>query len=221
MRLLRSLREPVNGLTHLAGAVLALVGLVVLLWMAISAGKVRLVVAFCVFGLSLIALYTSSALYHLLPVSARAIERLRRLDHMMIFVLIAGTYTPVCIVALGGGWGWGLLGAIWGLALGGILLKLRWMHAPVWLSTVFYILMGWLAVIAAPALFRALPPGGMAWIVAGGVVYSVGAVIFMFDPAHLHERPRRFGAHEVWHLFVLAGSFCHFWVMARYIAPLA
>lgn len=215
------LREPVNGLTHLAGAFLAVAALVVLLWMALSAGEVKQAIAFCIFGVSLIALYTSSALYHLLPLSERALAYLRRLDHMMIYVLIAGTYTPVCVVALGGGWGWGLLGAVWGLALGGILLKLRWMHAPIWLSTLFYILLGWAAVVAMPALFRAMPPQGMAWIIGGGIIYSVGALVFMLDRPRDQIGSRLFGAHEVWHLFVLAGSFCHFWVMARYIAALA
>ncbi len=221
LRLLGRLREPVNGLTHLAGAVLAVIALIVLVVMAIRAGRVEHLIAFGIFGVSLIALYTASALYHLLPLSERGLRRLRRLDHMMIFVLIAGTYTPVCVVALGGGWGWGLLGTILGLALGGILLKLRWMHAPVWLSTAFYALMGWIAVIAAPALFEALPTRGIAWIIAGGLIYTVGAVIFLFDRPRPDAPPRLFGPHELWHIFVLAGSFCHFWVMFRYIAPLA
>ena len=214
----RRSREPVNGLTHLAGALLAVVALVILLWIAVDAGKISQVVGFGIFGLSLIALYTASALYHLLPLSPAGVERLRRLDHMMVFVAIAGTYTPVCLIALGGAWGWGLLSAIWALALGGIALKLRWMHAPIWLSTGFYVLMGWTALIAAPALVRTLPARGLAWIIAGGVIYSAGAVIFALERPKLF--PGKFGAHELWHLFVLAGSACHVWVMLRHIAPL-
>ena len=214
----RRLREPVNGLTHLAGALLAVVTLAVLMAMAIWMGKVRHLIAFVIFGLSLIALYTSSALYHLLPVSQRAIERLRRLDHMMIFVLIAGTYTPFCLIALTGAWRWGLLAAIWGVAFGGIVLKILWMHAPVWFSTALYVLMGWVALIALPVLVHALPPGGLGWVAAGGVLYSVGAVIFAIEKPVI--RRGVFEAHELWHLFVLAGSACHVWAVGRYLGPL-
>jgi hemolysin III len=137
---------------------------------------------------------------------------------MTIFVLIAGTYTPVCLLALDGGWRLGLLGLIWSLALCSVLLKLLWMESPRWLSVVLYLAMGWLAVVAASAIFRAVPAGGIVWLLAGGVVYSVGALIYGFrrpDPL-----PGTFGFHELWHLFVLAGSACHFWAMLRYIAPL-
>ena len=116
---MQRLREPVNGLTHLAGALLALVALGVLIGMAVAMGKVRHLVAFLIFGMSLVGLYTSSALYHLLPLSARGIARLRRLDHIMIFFLIAGTYTPFGLIALHGGWRWGILGTVWGLAIAG------------------------------------------------------------------------------------------------------
>jgi hemolysin III len=212
----RRLREPVSGLTHLAGVLLALIGLIVLLTRA--AGRVDQLVAFGVFGLSLIAMYSASALYHLLPVSPAATARLRRLDHMTIFILIAGTYTPVCVLALEGGWRAGLLGLIWTLALGGGALKLLWMEAPRWLSVGVYLAMGWLAVIAASAIFQAIPYGGIAWILGGGLVYSAGALIYALKRPNLV--PGVFGFHELWHLFVLAGSACHFWAMLRYIAPI-
>jgi len=212
----RRLREPVSGLTHLAGVLLALIGLIVLLTRA--AGRVDQLVAFGVFGLSLIALYSASALYHLLPVSPAATARLRRLDHMTIFILIAGTYTPVCVLALEGGWRVGLLGLIWTLALCGVALKLLWMEAPRWLSVGVYLAMGWLAVIAASAIFQAIPYGGIAWILGGGLVYSAGALIYALKRPNLV--PGVFGFHELWHLFVLAGSACHFWAMLRYIAPI-
>ena len=215
----KGLREPVSGLTHLVGALLAAVGLVVLLDIAASAGRADQLVAFGVFGLSLIALYAASALYHLLPLSPAGVARLRRLDHMTIFVLIAGTYTPFCLLALDGGWRWGLLGLIWGLALCGVLLKLLWMDASRWLSVVLYLGMGWVAVIAAPALLRAVPPDGITWILAGGLVYSAGALIYGLKRPNLV--PGTFGFHEVWHLFVIAGSACHFWAVLHYVAPLA
>src|ERR687898_2535501 len=164
----KRLREPVNGLTHLAGLLLACVGLLVLLARAASAGRTDQIVAFGIFGLSLIALYSASTLYHLLPLSPVGIARLRRVDHMMIFVLIAGTYTPFCLLALEETWRVGLLSMIWGLAVCGILLKLFWMGAPRWLSVALYLGMGWVGVIAAPALFLAVPTGGIAWVRACG-----------------------------------------------------
>ena len=215
----RRLREPVNGLTHLAAGLLAFVGLVVLLATAASAGRIDQLVAFGVFGASLISLYAVSALYHLLPLSPAGVARLRRLDHMTIFALIAGTYTPFCLLALDGGWRWGLLALIWGLALCGVLLKLLWMDAPRWLSVALYLGMGWVAVIAAPALFRAVPAEGMAWVLAGGLTYSAGALVYGLKRPN--PLPGIFGFHEVWHLFVVAGSACHFWAVLRYVAPLA
>jgi hemolysin III len=215
----KRLREPVNGLTHAAGGLLAALGLGVLLATAGSAGRIDQLVAFGVFGLSLIALYAASALYHLLPLSPSGVARLRRLDHMAIFVLIAGTYTPFCLLALDGGWRWGLLALIWGLALCGVLLKLLWMDAPRWLSVVLYLGMGWVAVVATPALLRAVPPDGITWMLAGGLVYSAGAVIYGLKRPN--PVPGIFGFHELWHLFVIAGSACHFWAVLHYVTPLA
>ena len=212
------LREPVSGLSHLAGALLALVALGVLLAGAAGEGRVDQLVAFGIFGCSLVALYGASALYHLLPVSPAAVAKLRRWDHVMIFVLIAGTYTPICVLALEGGWGVGLLGLVWTLAFCGVVLKLLWMGAPRWLSVGIYLAMGWIAVVAASAILRAVPPGGIAWILAGGLVYSAGALIYGLKRPN--PVPGVFGFHELWHLFVMAGSACHFWAMLRYIAPI-
>ena len=215
----KRLREPVSGLTHLAGVLLALVGLGVLLVRASGAGRVDQLVAFGIFGCSLVALYGASSLYHLLPVSPAVVAKLRRLDHVMIFILIAGTYTPICMLALEGGWGAGLLGLVWTLALCGVVVKVFWMDAPRWLSVGLYLAMGWLAVIAIPAILQAIPPGGIAWIFGGGLVYSAGAIIYGFKWPNL--APGVFGFHELWHLFVLAGSACHFLAMLLYIAPIA
>jgi hemolysin III len=215
----KRLREPINGITHAAGGLLAALGLGVLLATAASTGRLDQLVAFGVFGLSLIALYAASALYHLLPLSPSGVARLRTLDHMAIFVLIAGTYTPFCLLALDGVWRWGLLALIWGLALCGVLLKLLWMDASRWLSVVLYLGMGWVAVIAAPALFRAVPPDGITWMLAGGLVYSAGALVYGLKRPN--PVPGTFGFHELWHLFVIAGSACHFWAVLHYVAPLA
>lgn len=215
----RSIREPANGLTHLAGAALALGALVLLVRLALGTGSVSALVAFAVFGLSLIALYVASVAHHALPLGPVGIARSLRVDHMMIFVLIAGTYTPFCLLALHGGWRWGLLVGIWALACAGIALKIGWMDAPVWLSTGLYVAMGWLALLAAPAFLAVVPLTGLAWILAGGVIYTVGAIIFATGRPRL--RPGIFGAHALWHLLVIAGSACHVWAVARYLTPLA
>lgn len=213
---LSKMREPVNSLTHLIGALLALVGMILLLYHAITSGRILHIIAFAIFGLSMVLLYTSSSLYHMLNVSDRAIRMLRKLDHSMIYVLIAGTYTPICLIVLDGGWRWGLFTSIWGLTAVGILLKLVWFNAPRWLSTVFYLFMGWLSVIIFPMLFDILPLGFMIWIAIGGLAYTLGAIIYGFkkpDPI-----PNVFGHHEIWHLFVMAGTFAHFWAIYDYLA---
>lgn len=215
----RRFREPVSGLTHLAAGMLAAAGLVVLVAMAVASGSVDRTVAVGIYGCSLVALYGASALYHLLPVSEAAIARLRRLDHMMIFVLIAGTYTPVCLLALSGGWRWGLLGTVWTLTLAGILFKLLWMDSHRWVSVTLYLGMSWMVLVAAPAILEALPAAGVAWFVAGGLVYSAGAIVYGVKRPNFV--PGVFGFHELWHLLVIAGSACHFWAVIRYVAPLA
>jgi hemolysin III len=154
-----------------------------------------------------------------LPLSPAGVARLRRLDHVAIFLLIAGTYTPFCLLALQGAWRRGLLALVWGLALCGVLLKVLWMDAPRWLSVVLYLGMGWVAVVAAPALLQAVPAGGMAWVLAGGLIYSVGALVYGFKRPN--PIPGVFGFHELWHLFVVAGSACHFWAVLRFVATVA
>ena len=138
---------------------------------------------------------------------------------MTIFVLIAGTYTPICVLALEGGWSTGLLTLVWTLALCGVVLKLVWMGAPRWLSVGLYLAMGWIAVFAASAILKAVPPGGIAWILGGGLVYSAGALIYGLKWPNI--KPGVFGFHELWHLFVLGGSACHFWAMLRYVSLIA
>ncbi len=209
------LREPINGLTHLIGALFSIAGLVLLVYFAAIKGTVWHVVSFSIFGASLILLYTSSTLYHLLPLSERGVRVFRRIDHIMIFVLIAGTYTPVCLVSLRGGWGWSLFGVVWGIAVAGIVLKLFWLQAPRWLYILVYVFMGWLAIIALLPLIRAIPVGGLVWLAMGGIFYSVGALIYGIKRPNII--PGWFGFHEIFHLFTMAGSFSHFWLMFRYV----
>jgi hemolysin III len=208
------IREPVNGFTHLGGVALSILGLVVLLVASARLLSALHIASFAIYGASLILLYTASSLYHLLPLRPRGVALLRRIDHMMIFVLIAGTYTPICLIALRGPWGLGLLIAAWMLAVLGIILKAAWPGAPRLLSTLFYLTMGWLVVVAFPPLLRGIPAGAVAWLAGGGALYSIGAALYALKwPKGI----RGFGFHEIFHLFVLGGSFCHFWMMFRYI----
>ncbi|KAF1084119.1 hemolysin-III related [Sporotomaculum syntrophicum] len=209
-------RDPFSGLSHLAGAILSVVALVALVYKSVLKGDISHVVAFSIFGASLVLLYTTSALYHLLPLSEKGVFFLRRIDHMMIFVLIAGTYTPVCLIALQGIWGYSFLAGVWVLAVAGILIKIFWMDAPRWFSTLLYVFMGWLIVFAFWPLLQAVSLGGIAWLALGGLFYTIGAIFYgtKWPPNII---PGWFGFHEIFHVFILAGSFSHFWLMSSYI----
>ncbi|MEF2145413.1 MAG: hemolysin III family protein [Desulfovibrionaceae bacterium] len=212
------LRDPLAGLTHLLGALGGVVALVLLLVRAVQEASTWHVASFAVFGAGMILLYTASTLYHWIPYGEVRTRRLRKFDHLMIFVMIAGTYTPICLVPLRGAWGWSLFGAVWGMALAGAVVKLFWMGAPRWLSTGFYILMGWAVVVGVWPLVQALQVGALLWLAAGGLAYTAGGVVYALkrpDPW-----PRVFGFHEIFHVFVLLGSFCHFWVMYEYVSRL-
>lgn len=214
-KIARYLREPINTLTHGAGAVLAVVGLCFLLYEAFTRQSMSQFVAFSLFGISMVLLYTASSLYHALHVKEKTLELFRKLDHSMIYVLIAGTYTPICLLVLEGGWKWGLFTTIWSLAAVGIIKKFLWMHAPRWLSTLFYLGMGWLAVILFPTLIDKLPMAFLIWIGMGGLAYTLGAIIYGIKKPN--PIPQWFGHHEIWHLFVMAGTFSHFWAIYQYL----
>ncbi|MCQ1530031.1 PAQR family membrane homeostasis protein TrhA [Lutispora saccharofermentans] len=209
------LREPVSGLTHLAGAVLSVVGTVFLIAFAVSTGTPLNIASVSIFGASLILLYTASSLYHLLTVSKKAIGVLRRIDHMMIYVLIAGTYTPLCLIGLKGKLGLGLLIGVWSLAVLGIVLKLVWFNAPRWIYTSFYLIMGWLVIIAIIPLIKMIPSGGIWLLVAGGVFYTIGAVIY--GAKWPFRKNNIFGFHEIFHIFVMLGSLFHYFFVLEYL----
>ena len=210
-----SLRDPVSGLTHLIGAILAVFATVMLIVRSASPPMPWHIVTFSIFGGGMILLFTASTLYHWLPVSEKWVRVLRRVDHSMIFFYIAATYTPICLIPLRGPWGWSLFGMIWGLAAAGIIMKIFWMHAPRWLSTAIYLAMGWMVLVGVYPLVRELSTGALCWLAGGGLVYSAGAVIYALkwpDPW-----PKVFGFHEIFHIFVIGGSFCHFVVMYWFI----
>lgn len=206
--MLARLKDPASALTHLVGAILSVIGLVILVYQAAVHGTVWHVVSFTVFGISLIMLYTASTLYHSLRVSPATTLTLRRVDHMMIFMLIAGTYTPFCLLPLREGLGWWLFGAVWGCAALGMSVKIFWMKAPRWLYTGFYVLMGWLIVLAFHPFAAQVQPATLIWVAAGGLLYTIGAVFYVIKWPN--PWPGKFGFHEVWHLFVMAGSVAHY-----------
>ena len=201
--------ERFNGYTHLTATFLAAAGATTLITIAAWTGDPTRIVSFSVYGTALFLLYLVSTMYHSLR--GRAKDVFRKLDHVAIYVMIAGTYTPFALVTLGGAWGWTLFGAIWGLAAVGIVQELWIAKGARVLSLVIYMLMGWLAVVALVPLFRALSWNGMSWVIGGGFIYTVGIVFYVHD-----ERFRHW--HGIWHLFVMAGSAVHFTARVLFVA---
>jgi len=201
--------EKFNAISHLLGAVLALAGTAVLVVLAALGGDPWKVVGVSIYGASLVLMYSSSTLYHSVR-GGRGKDFLRKMDHQSIYLLIAGSYTPFCLVTLRGPWGWSLLGVVWGLAVVGSLQDLRPRNDARILSVVIYLLMGWAAVVALVPMVNALGRTGFAWVASGGLLYTVGIVFYALDARLKH-------AHGIWHLFVLAGSAAHFIAILMYV----
>lgn len=208
-------REPISGFTHLFGAIISLIGLIALIYKQFHSESNPLnMLSVIIFGLSLIFLYSASSLYHLTISSDRVIKNLRRLDHSMIFVLIAGTYTPVCLIALESYWRWTLFILVWAFAILGIFFKYFWVDCPKWLSACIYVFLGWIAIFAISPLKKVLPIGGIFYLVLGGILYTLGAVIYCFEKKNIK---RDFGPHEIFHIFVLLGSLSHYFFIFKYV----
>jgi len=199
-------REPVNSLTHWGGAIFALAGLIALL--IIGWDTPAKIVSLTIYGVSLIAMFSASATYHMVRVKDRALEIFRKVDHAAIYLLIAGTYTPFCVNAFEGFWKWGMLTIIWSLAIVGIIVKIFYIRAPRWLNAGIYLVMGWLAVAAAGQMLAALPAWVFTWLIVGGVLYTFGAVVYITKIFNF--KPGVFGFHEMWHIFVLLAAAAHF-----------
>jgi hemolysin III len=204
--MLKKLREPVNSLTHWAGAILALAGLVALLIVGWSTPAK--IVSLLIYGLSLIAMFSASATYHMVRAKDKVLLILRKIDHSAIFLLIAGTYTPFCINAFDGFWKWGMLIIIWSLAAIGIIVKVFYIKAPRWLNAGIYVVMGWLCVGASGQMLATLPVWVFVWLITGGVIYTLGAVVY--STKIFNFKPGVFGFHEVWHIFVLLAAAAHY-----------
>ncbi len=208
------LKNPLSGLIHLIGAILAIPAMVILI--ILGTDSVWKIVSFSVYGGFLLLLYIFSTLYHWLPKSAGGrFQLFRKLDHLAIYAFIAGTYTPFCLVPLRGPIGWTLFGIIWGFALFAIVLQTIYIDLPRWLTTSLYIMMGWLIVLAVNPLIANLGHTGFNLILAGGIIYSIGGVFYTIRKPNLSSK---FGYHELWHIMVLLGSICHFLVMLLFIA---
>ena len=204
--MLKKMREPVNSLTHWGGAILALVGLIALL--IVGRSTPAKIVSLLIYGLSLIAMFSASATYHMVRAKDKVLLILRKIDHSAIFLLIAGTYTPFCVNAFSGFWKWGMLSIIWSMAAIGIAVKIFYIKSPRWLNAAIYVVMGWLCVGASGEMLNVLPVWVFVWLIIGGVIYTLGAVVYstkLFDFV-----PGVFGFHEVWHIFVILAAAAHF-----------
>lgn len=212
-----TIREPGSAITHFIAMMMAVLAAVPLLAKAGLSGSRTAVEAMMIFMGSMVLLYGASALYHSVVVPDRILKIFRKLDHMMIFVLIAGSYTPVCMIVLGGKEGYTLLAAVWGIAAAGMLIKALWIGCPKWFSSVIYIAMGWVCVFVFGQLLDTLSAQAFAWLFAGGVIYTVGGVIYALKLPIFNAKHTYFGSHEIFHLFVMAGSICHFIFMYQYV----
>ena len=213
-----AVKDPGSALTHFIAMILAIVAAVPLITKAALTSGTFTAVAVAIFIVSMILLYAASTAYHTFDISEQFNKMLKKIDHMMIFVLIAGTYTPVCLIVLGNPVGYRLLALVWAIALVGIVINALWINCPKWFSSLIYIAMGWVCLTAIKTIVASLTPGAFYWLLAGGIIYTIGGVIYALKLPLFNARFKNFGSHELFHLFVMGGSFCHYMVMFRYVA---
>ena len=213
-----TIREPGSAITHFIAMMMAVFATVPLLVKAGIQSGWENFLAMAIFMGSMILLYGASATYHSVDLTGRSLRVFRKLDHMMIFVLIAGSYTPVCLIVLGGKLGYTLLALVWGIAAVGMLIKACWITCPKWFSSVIYIAMGWVCVLVFGPLLKTLSAPAFLWLLSGGIIYTVGGVIYALKLPIFNAKHKFFGSHEVFHLFVMGGSICHFIFMYLYVA---
>lgn len=207
-------KELTSAFTHLGGAIFGIVGTILLL-ISKKLNSVTLT-AFLIFGISMVLMYSTSTIYHFIDRSKQEAKLImRKLDHIMIFVFVAGSYTPICLLTLKGIVGYKLLILVWSITLVGTFIKLFWITAPNWVSSMLYISMGWVAVLVLSPLTNKMPAGGMYWLVTGGILYTIGGVIYALKRPNINKT--YFGFHELFHIFILAGSLCHYIMMYFYV----
>lgn len=212
------IKDPGSAITHFIGMLLAVAAATPLLLKASREPSSTQLIALSIFIVSMILLYAASTIYHTLDISPQINKLLRKVDHMMIFILIAGTYTPICMVVLGDKTGWMMLGLVWVIAIAGIIIKACWITCPKWFSSVIYIAMGWVCVLAFSKILQALPTAAFGWLLAGGLIYTAGGIIYALKLPIFNSRHKNFGSHEIFHLFVMGGSFCHYIMMYQFVA---
>ena len=211
-------KDPGSALTHFIAMILAIIAAMPLLSKAGHDSGHMHISALAVFILSMIGLYAASTIYHTLDISPKINKLLRKIDHMMIFILIAGTYTPVCMIVLGDKTGWTMLTLVWGIATVGIFINALWITCPKWFSSLIYIAMGWVCILAITKILSSMPRAGFMWLLAGGIIYTVGGIIYAMRLPFFNSHHRYFGSHEIFHLFVMGGSLCHYVMMYRFVA---
>ncbi len=216
--MLKAIREPGSALTHFCALVLAALATAPLLVKAGMTNNTLCVNSMVIFMGSMLLLYGASTLYHSVRVPQKILRLFKKADHMMIFVLIAGSYTPVCLIVLGGKTGSVLFSAVWGIAAAGMLIKAFWVTCPKWFSSIIYIAMGWVCVFVFGPLLHVLPVAAFLWLLAGGILYTAGGVIYALKLSVFNAKHQYFGSHEIFHLFVMGGSICHFIFMYFYVA---
>ena len=214
------LKDPGSAITHFIGMLMAMFAATPLILRAMRAPDTVHVISLSIFIVSMILLYAASTTYHTFDLSERTNKILKKLDHCMIFVLIAGSYTPICLIVLHGRTGLMLLALVWSIAILGIIFKLCWVTCPKWVSSVLYIAMGWVCVLAFTQILNSLPAAAFNWLLAGGIIYTVGGIIYALKLPIFIAHHKYFGSHEIFHLFVMAGSICHFIMMFEYVAVL-
>ena len=209
----RHIKDPGSAITHFIGMRMAIFAAVPLLFKAASEPSRIYLISLGRYALSMILLYAASTSYHTFDISEKVNTILKKIDHMMIFVLIAGSYTPICLLVLERRTGILLLSLVWGIAIAGILIKAFWVFCPKWVSSVLYIGMGWTCVLAFTQILNSLTPSEFGWLLAGGIIYTIGGIIYALKLPIFNSRHKNFGSHEIFHLFVMGGSACHFVVM--------
>lgn len=218
--MLEKIKDPGSAITHFIGMLMAIFSATPLIIKALHNPDRIHVISLTVFIVSMILLYAASTTYHSFNLSEKTNRILRKIDHMMIFVLIAGTYTPVCLIVLRGRLGLSLCVLVWAIALAGILVKAFWITCPKWFSSLLYIGMGWVCVLAFTQIINSLSPAAFGWLLAGGIIYTIGGIIYALKVPIFDARHKNFGSHEIFHLFVMAGSACHFILMYVYVAAM-
>ncbi len=211
------IKDPWSALTHFIGMLLALFATAPLLVKSALSGDLMHVYAMAVFMLSMICLYAASATYHAFGIGGRLYIILKKIDHMMIAVLIAGTYTPICLIALRDSVGPMLFVTVWAMAIVSILVKALWVTCPKWFSSVLYIAMGWVCIMGMSSIVQSLSKPAFVWLLTGGILYTLGGVIYALKLPIFNSRHKSFGSHEIFHLFVMGGSVCHYIVMFGYV----